>query len=129
MGRIIVEALHCTSEFFRNSIGKETPGVYGEDRAVEVLGKNIPNITHYKVAEWEMDDVGNIDNPRELSRVLEKAFNHFNWVDEDFVAPESVNIRAAVTGTRCSMTAGDIIRIGNRYFYCAPVGWTTLGVF
>ena len=115
-----VEALHCTSDFFRRSAFKDTPGIHGEDWEV--------GTTHFKIGEMCIP-LTNLDNPKELAGVLNDAFRFFNWVDQNFEAPDLINAAARLTKTHASMTAGDMVRIGKRYFYCAPVGWTLIGEY
>lgn len=67
---------------------------------------------------WRMVWNGTIDEPAtagEVNGTLEVLFARFQRVDENMMPP------LGYTGR--SMTAGDLVELDGRYFYCDTVGW------
>ncbi len=62
----------------------------------------------------------------DIHLALQKGFNFFNWVQDDFTAPQSVNDFAKEFGSHASMSVGDVVEINGRFWYCEPMGWTAL---
>jgi len=63
----------------------------------------------------------------EPEEVLQQAFHFFNWVSQDYVAPEKVNEFARKYGSHASQSVGDMVEIvGEGYWMVMPFGWEKL---
>ena len=57
-----------------------------------------------------------------------RAFEFFNWVHEDFIAPDAVNQFAREFSSHASMSVGDLVQVGDTFWYCASIGWEQLSL-
>ncbi len=59
--------------------------------------------------------------------ILENAFHHWNYVDQEFQASDAINARAKILQCHVSATAGDMFSVSDdkntEWWYCDNIGW------